>query len=84
MKRLFALIATLAVTAVSVSFAEPAETAEETKHDNVLVAYFSRAGENYNVGVVERGNTDLLAEIVADEADCDTFRIETVKEYLTE
>ncbi|MBQ8984840.1 flavodoxin family protein [Candidatus Saccharibacteria bacterium] len=34
--------------------------------DKILVIYFSHAGENYNVGTVEVGNTELLAkEIVA-------------------
>ena len=28
----------------------------------VLVAYFSRAGENHSVGVVEVGNTQKMAE----------------------
>ena len=29
-----------------------------------LVAYFSLAGDNYNVGVVKVGNTQLLAEYI--------------------
>jgi len=52
------------MTAVSVTFSSPTVTAETEHHDNVLIAFFSRAVENYNVGFVERGNTDLLAEIV--------------------
>lgn len=34
----------------------------------MLVVYFSRAGENYGVGVVAEGNTSRLARAVADEA----------------
>lgn len=35
----------------------------------ILVVYFSRADENYNVGTVEVGNTELLAkEIIANLA----------------
>lgn len=81
MKRLIALLTTVVVTAVSYAFSSPDATAEESHHDNVLITYFSRAGENYNVGVVERGNTDLLAEIVAEETGGELFRIETVREY---
>ena len=81
MKRLIALLTTVVVTAVSSAFSSPDATAEEPHHDNVLITYFSRAGENYNVGVVERGNTDLLAEIVAEETGGELFRIETVREY---
>ena len=81
MKRLIALLTTVVVATVSSAFSSPDATAEEPHHDNVLITYFSRAGENYNVGVVERGNTDLLAEIVAEETGGELFRIETVREY---
>ena len=46
-----------------------------------LVAYFSRADENYDVGVVEKGNTEIIAEMIADEVGADTFRIQTVAAY---
>ena len=29
--------------------------------DKTIIVYFSRAGENYKVGIVERGNTELMA-----------------------
>lgn len=29
-----------------------------------LVVYFSRAGENYNVGTVSKGSTESMAEII--------------------
>lgn len=48
---------------------------------NALVAYFSRAGENYSVGVVEKGNTEILAEEVAALSGADLFHIETVEAY---
>lgn len=81
MKRFFTLLFAGIFTAVSFTFGSPTVTAEPEHRDNVLIAYFSRAGENYNVGIVERGNTDILAEIVADETGGELFRIETVKEY---
>ena len=40
-----------------------------------LVVYFSRAGEQYNVGVVEKGNTAKLAELVAEKLDADLYEI---------
>lgn len=46
-----------------------------------LVAYFSHAGENYDVGVIEKGNTELLAQMIVEELNADTFRIETVEKY---
>ena len=81
MKHFISLVLAGVMTAVSVTFSSPTVTAETEHHDNVLITYFSRAGENYNVGVVERGNTDLLAGFVAEETSGELFRIETVKEY---
>ena len=48
---------------------------------NILVAYFSRADENYNVGVVKVGNTQILAEYIAEQVGADSFHIETVTPY---
>ncbi|MGB4092644.1 MAG: hypothetical protein WBK46_12000 [Ruminococcus flavefaciens] len=83
MKRFISIVLAGVMTAVSVTFSSPTVTAEAEHHYNVLITYFSRAGENYNVGVVERGNTDLLAGIVAEVTGEELFRIETVKEYPT-
>ncbi len=47
----------------------------------ILVAYFSLAGENYAVGHVEKGNTALLAEIIAEETGADLFEIKTKEPY---
>ena len=33
-----------------------------TSSGKILVAYFSRAGDNYEVGVIEKGNTKIVAE----------------------
>lgn len=81
MKKFLSVICAGVLAVGSFSFNHSTVTAETEQHDNVLIAYFSRAGENYNVGVVERGNTELLAEIVAEETGGELFRIETVFEY---
>ena len=51
------------------------------KDAKILVAYFSRADENYNVGVIEKGNTQILAEFIAQELKANTFHIQTVTPY---
>ena len=52
------------------------------REENSVVCYFSRAGENYSVGTVEKGNTEKLAEIFVNELSLSTsFRIETEKSY---
>ena len=40
-----------------------------------LVVFFSRAGENYSVGVVERGNTAIMVDYIKELADVDVFEI---------
>ena len=47
----------------------------------VLVAFFSRTGENYGVGVIEKGNTRIIADMIAAEMDADTFEIARVTPY---
>lgn len=47
----------------------------------VLVAFFSHTGENYNVGYIEKGNTHIIAEMIAVETDGELFEIKTVKPY---
>ena len=49
--------------------------------DGILIAYFSRADENYNVGYIEKGNTAILAEMVAEITGGDLFEIQTVNPY---
>ena len=63
-----------------------AETGTPTDSDgnNILVAYFSRADENYNVGTIDKGNTQIVAEYIADEVGADSFHIETVTPYPAE
>ena len=51
---------------------------------NILVAYFSRADENYNVGTIDKGNTQIVAEFIADKVGADSFHIETVTPYPAE
>lgn len=50
----------------------------------VLLAYFSRAGENYFYGGrrdLRTGNTEVLATMITDLIDCDTYRIEASNPY---
>lgn len=46
-----------------------------------LVVYFSRADENYVVGNIEKGNTRVLAEMIAEATGADTFEIKPAKPY---
>ena len=46
-----------------------------------LVAFLSRAGENYDVGTVEVGNTEVIAQMIAEKTGADLFKIETAEPY---
>ena len=59
---------------------QPTQTPADS-NSKILVAYFSRAGENYQVGVVEKGNTKIAAEMIAEATGADMFEIKTVKPY---
>lgn len=51
---------------------------------NVLLAYFSRAGENYYYGGrtdLEVGNTEVLAGMIGDRIGCELHRIEADDPY---
>ena len=49
--------------------------------NHILIAYFSHTGENYNVGVIEKGNTHIVADMIAEETGGDLFEIATVNPY---
>ncbi|MGP1438920.1 MAG: flavodoxin [Treponema sp.] len=51
------------------------------KDAKILVAYFSRADENYGVGNIKTGNTEVLANFIAEYLKGELFHIETEKAY---
>ena len=42
---------------------------------DILVVYFSRTGEQYSVGVIDKGNTEIVAEMIAEQTGADLFQI---------
>ncbi|MBQ8018021.1 MAG: hypothetical protein IJ258_07945 [Methanobrevibacter sp.] len=48
---------------------------------DILVVYFSRTGENYNVGNVEVGNTAMVASYIKEYLKCDSFEIVPIDKY---
>ena len=48
---------------------------EGSAKGKMLVIYFSRADENWQVGYVERGNTAIMVDYIKDLADVDVFEI---------
>ena len=54
---------------------------EEKKDSKILIVYFSRTGENYNVGNVEVGNTAIMASYMKEYLNADSFEIVPVNKY---
>ena len=63
---------------------QPVAENDSKPSGKILVAYFSRADDNYNVGVIEKGNTKILAEMIAAETGADIFEIKPAKNYPTD
>lgn len=65
----------------------PDGTAQAPENNsNVLLVYFSRAGENHWSGdehtvVLETGNTEVVAGYITDAINCDVFKIEPADPY---
>lgn len=70
MKKLISLLLVIAMMIMGASLAE-----------STLVTYFSHAGENYNVGVIEEGNTAKLAKVIAEQTGADLFEIVPMVDY---
>ena len=72
-----------AQTGADTSAQKETQTSASARSDQrVLVVYFSRADENTGgVGYIEKGNTKILAEMIAERTHGDLFEIKTVKPY---
>ena len=53
----------------------------ETSGTRTLVIYFSRTGEQYTVGVIDKGNTAIVAEMIAEETGADLFEVLPVDDH---
>ena len=58
----------------------PDQAPSEPKTD-ILVIYFSRTGEQYTVGVIEKGNTAIAAEMIAEQTGADLFEVLPVDDH---
>jgi len=51
------------------------------KDKKSLIIYFSRADENYSVGYIDKGNTEIVAEYVQEFTSADMFKVEPLVPY---
>ena len=54
---------------------ENTAVAETESSSDTLVIYFSRTGEQYVVGVIDKGNTAIVAEMIAEKTGADLFEV---------
>ena len=54
---------------------------ENFKDKKSIVIYFSRADENYEVGYIDKGNTEVIAEYIVDLVGADMFKVEPANPY---
>ena len=73
MKKVLALL----IAGIIFAFSQSTVSAQ----GKILVAYFSRVGEEYGLGVIKKGNTKIVAEIIAQKLGADLFEIKPVKNY---
>lgn len=60
------------------------ENQESVKNKKSLVIYFSHTGENYmadGIRNIDKGNTEVIAEMIQDITGADLFKVKPVKEY---
>lgn len=84
MKRVLSMIGLVLASALhAMSFAQGNSQTDETmKTDKkVLVVFFSHTGENYAVGNITKGNTHIVAEMIAEATGGRLFEIIPEKAY---
>ena len=77
---LCAMLLTAALPATSYSESKTSNK-DNMKNKKTLVVFFSRTGENYAVGNIKKGNTHIIAEMIAEETNGALFQIEPSKDY---
>lgn len=76
------LLMTLFISSSCAGNSSKNEIQQQSQNEKkVLVAYFSHTGENYAVGNIKKGNTHIVAEMIAEETNGKLFEIKTVKPY---
>ncbi|MBQ6131042.1 MAG: twin-arginine translocation signal domain-containing protein [Selenomonadaceae bacterium] len=50
-------------------------------NEKILVVYYSRTGEEYGLGNITKGNTAIIAELIAQKLGGDLFEIKPVTPY---
>ncbi|MDE5544026.1 MAG: flavodoxin [Bacteroidales bacterium] len=75
-------LAILLASVLGFAFHAGAKNNQDMKTEKkVLVVFFSHTGENYGVGNITKGNTHIVAEMIAESTGGKLFEIVPEKEY---
>lgn len=84
MKKALALLVLLLASALHVASVAQTQAKNDKnmeKDKKVLVVFFSHTGENYGVGNISKGNTHIVAEMIAGRTGGTLFEVVPEKEY---
>lgn len=72
-----------ATDATTKSEYDPGKTTSDgsSSESKILVVYFSRTGEQYDVGVIDKGNTAIVADMIIEVTKADSFEILPNEDY---
>ena len=60
---------------------QPEKQSAKPVAEKSIVIYFSHAGDNYSVGIIEEGNTKLVADMICSQTGADRLEIICNKNY---
>ena len=80
-KIMYSILTLLASTFCLEACAQDKNSNDLNMKENTLVVYFSRTGENYAVGNIDKGNTEIIAEMIAEKTGGTLFQIVPEKAY---
>jgi hypothetical protein len=78
------LVAGASLAACGSPVASPSQTTGNPEASRALLAFFSRPGENYHYGGrthLQVGNTERVAEMIANTINVDVYRIRATNAY---
>ncbi|MDA0181340.1 twin-arginine translocation signal domain-containing protein [Solirubrobacter phytolaccae] len=86
-RRSFLRIAAVGAAGATLTACGADAVSEARERRSILLAYFSRPGENYHFGGrrnLKVGNTEVLARTIRQRLGCDVYRIREVDRYPTD
>ena len=76
---LTAVLALLLATGCNGQNKQEVKSSNENNMSKSIVIFFSHAGDNYSVGVIDTGNTKIVADYISEITGADQFEIVTHK-----